>query len=150
MIFSYGYGQQQNWRLQEIQANWQQFQSPCCWGNTTRCTLPNAAHPWLHAKPLDATIGQVPAPYWPGSHHGQQFQMKHKITIKTKLLPRFLTVDRRKKAKKFRDLKRTLYSRHWCNKLRTNVQHHYSSWRAQLHFELSNVVNGQKIEKLTA
>ncbi len=24
----------------------------------------------LHAKPLDATIGQVPAPYRPGGRHG--------------------------------------------------------------------------------
>ncbi len=28
------------------------------------------------------------------------------------------------------------------------MNHYYSSWRAQLHFELSNVVNGQKIKKL--
>ncbi len=30
------------------------------------------------------------------------------------------------------------------------MKDHYLSWRAQLHFELSNVVNGQKIEKLLA
>jgi hypothetical protein len=35
--------------------------------------LPNGAHPWLHVKPLDATIGQVPAPYCPGGCNGQQF-----------------------------------------------------------------------------
>jgi hypothetical protein len=32
---------------------------------------PNGAHSWLHAKPLDAAIGQVPAPYRPGGHHGR-------------------------------------------------------------------------------
>jgi hypothetical protein len=37
---------------------------------------PNAVHPWLHAKPLDAAIGRVPAPYCPGGHHGQGFQKK--------------------------------------------------------------------------
>ncbi len=34
---------------------------------------PDGAHPWLHAKPLDATIGQVPAPYLPGGCHGRRF-----------------------------------------------------------------------------
>jgi hypothetical protein len=57
-------------------------------------------------------------------------------------------VDQLKKAQQFQDPKQTLYSRHQCNKLRTNVKPHYSSWRAQLHFELSNVVNKQKFEKL--
>jgi hypothetical protein len=71
-----------------------------------------------------------------------------KNTNKTQLLPNFITVDRRKKARHFQDLKRALYSRHQCNKLRTNVKDDYSSWRAQLHFELSNIVNGQKLEKL--
>ncbi len=71
-----------------------------------------------------------------------------KNTNTTQLSLSFLTVDRRKKAKQFWNPKRTLYSRHWCNKLRTNEKHHYSSWRAQLHFELSNVVSGQKFKKL--
>ncbi len=71
-------------------------------------------------------------------------------TNKTQLLPSFLTLDRRKKAKQFWDPKQTLYSAHWCKKLHTNVKHYYSSWRAQLHFELSNVVNGQKFKKLLA
>ncbi len=113
-----------------------------------RGTSPNGGHPWLHAKPLDATIWQVPAPYCPGNRHGRQFRMKQKNTNKTHFFPSFLTVDRRKKAKQFQDPTWTLYSRHQCNKLRTNVKHFYSSWRAQLRFELSNVVNGQKFEKL--
>jgi hypothetical protein len=64
---------------------------------------PNGAHPWLHAKPLDAAIGQVPAPYCPGSHHGQRFQKEKKNTTKTQLLPSVLTVDQCKKAIKSQD-----------------------------------------------
>ncbi len=131
-----------------MQANWWWFRSPCNQGDTAQCTLPDGVHLWLHAKPLDAAIRRVPAPYCPGGCHGCRFQMKPKNTNKTQLLSSFLTVDRRKKAKQFREPKRTLYTRHWCNKLHTNVQPHYSSWRVQLHFELSNVVNGQKFEKL--
>ncbi len=113
-----------------------------------RGASPNGAHPWLHVKPLDAAIGWVPMPYCPCGCHGRRFWMKQKNTNKTQLLPSFLTVDWRKKAKQFQDPKLTLYSRHWCDKLLTNVMPHYSSWRTQLHFELSNVVNGQKLKKL--
>ncbi len=148
MLFSYGYGRQRNQRLQKMQANWQQFWSPCHQGNTARCTLPNGAHRWLHTKPLDAAIGQVPAPYCPGGCHGRRFRMKPKNTNKTQLLPSFLTVDWCKKTKQFGDSKQTLYSHHWCNKLRANVKQYYSSLRAQLNLELSNVVNGQKFENL--
>jgi len=38
---------------------------------------PNGAHPGLHSKPLDAAIGRVPAPYPPGSRHGQRIRIKH-------------------------------------------------------------------------
>ncbi len=92
--------------------------------------------------------GQVPALYCPGGPHFQRFLMKQKNTNKTQLLPSFLTVDRCKKARQFQDPTHTLYSRHQCEELRTNAKHDYSSWRAQLHFELSNVVNGQKFKKL--
>ncbi len=149
MLFSYGYGQQRNWWLQKMQANWQWFRSSCRRGDMARCALPNGAHPWLHAKPLDAAIRRVPMLYCPRGRHGQRFWMKPKNTQKTQLLPSFLTVDLHKKAEQFWDLKHTLYSGHWCNKLHTNVNPHYSSWRAQLHFELSNVVNGQKFKKLS-
>jgi hypothetical protein len=117
------------------------------WGDTAQCALPNGAHLWLHAKPLDAIIRQMPAPYCSGGRHGHRFPMKPKNTNNTQPLPSFLMVDQRKKAKQFRDPKQTLYSHHQCNKLHTNVKHHYLSWRAQLHFELSNVVNG-KIQKV--
>ncbi len=113
-----------------------------------RGTSPDGAHPWLHAKPLDAAIGQVPMRYCPDGRHGRRFRMKQKNTNKTQLLPSFLMVDRHKKPKQFQDPKLTLYSSHQCNKLRTNVKHHYSSWRAKLHFQLSNVDNGQKFKKL--
>jgi hypothetical protein len=33
---------------------------------------PNRAQLGLHCKPLDAAIGQVPAPYCPGGCHGQR------------------------------------------------------------------------------
>ncbi len=117
--------------------------------NFARCALPDWAHPWLYAKPLDAPIRQVPVPYCPGGRNGWRFQMKPQNNNKTQLLPSFLTVDWCKKAKQFRDPTRTLYSRHQCNKLHTNVKPHYLSWRAQLHFELSNVVNGQKFKKIS-
>ena len=131
-----------------MQANWWQFWPPCHRGNTGQCALLDGVHPWLHAKPLDTAIGQVPMRYCSGGRHGRWFQMKQKNTNKTQLLPSFLMVDRHKKAKQFRDPKRTLYSSHRCHKLRTNVNHQYSSWRAKLDFELSNIVNGQKFEKL--
>jgi hypothetical protein len=35
----------------------------------TRGTLPNGTHSWLHAKPLDATIGRVAAPHTPAGRH---------------------------------------------------------------------------------
>jgi hypothetical protein len=39
-------------------------------GSTTRGTSLNESHPGLHLKPLDATIGQVPAPYCTNDRHG--------------------------------------------------------------------------------
>jgi hypothetical protein len=125
-----------------------QFRWPCRYGGAMWGTLPNGAHLWLHAKPLDAAIGQMPTWYCPGGRHGQRFRMKQKNTTKTQLLPSFLMVDRHNKAEQFRDPKLTLYSSHRCNKLGTNVKHHYLSWRAKLYFELSNVDNGQKFKKL--
>ncbi len=146
---AYGCGQQWNRRRKQIHVKRWQFRWPCGYGGAMRGASPDGAHPWPHAKPLDATIGQVPAPYHLGGCHGWRFWMKQKNTNKTQLLPSFLTVDRHKKAEQFRDPKRTLYSCHRCNKLRTNRKHNFLSWRAQLHFELSNLVNGQKFKKLS-
>ncbi len=101
MIFSYGWGRQQNWQLQKMQANWRWFRSPCRHGNTAQCTLPDGVHLWLHAKPLDAAIRRVPALYCPGSCHGQRFWMKHKNTNKTQFLPSFLMADDTKKLNSF-------------------------------------------------
>ncbi len=125
-----------------------QFWWPCGYGGVMWGASPNGAHLWLHAKPVDATIGRVPTPHCHGGCHGWQFRMKQKNTNKTQLLPSFFMVDQRKKAKQFWDPKGNLYSRHWCDKLRTNMKHHYLSWSAQLHFELSDVANGQNFEKL--
>ncbi len=99
-----------------------QFQWPCGYAGAMWGALPNGAHPWLHAKPLDAAIGRVPMPYCPGSRHGWRFQMKHKNTNKAQLLASYLTVDWRKKAKQFWDPKRTFYSAHQCNKLCWKLQ----------------------------
>jgi hypothetical protein len=64
-----------------------------------RGASPDGAHPWLHAKPLDAAIRQVPMPYCPGSTAMvDDFEQKRKNTTKTQLFPSFLTVDHRKKA----------------------------------------------------
>ncbi len=68
-----------------------------------RGALPDGVHPWLHAEPLDAAIWQVPMLYCSGGRHGRQFLMKQKNTNKTQLLPSFLMVDRRKKARQFTD-----------------------------------------------
>ncbi len=142
--WSYGCGQQWNWQRQKIQFKCWWFWWPCGYGSAMQGT----AHPWLHAKPLDAPIRQVPMWYCPGGRHGPRFRMKQKNTNKTQLLPSFLMVDRHQKAKQFWDPKLTLYSSHGCDKLCTNVKLHYLSWRAKLHFELSNVDNGQKFKKL--
>ncbi len=143
---AYGCGQQQNQWRQKIHSNASNFDGHA--DTVVRCGAPDGAHPWLHVKPLDAAIGRVSMLYCPGGRHGRWFWMTQKNTNKTQLLPSFLTVDQCKKAEQFWDPKQTLYSRHWCNKLHTNVKHHHSSWRAKLHFELPNVVNGQKFKKL--
>ena len=41
-------------------------------GGEMQGTSPNGAHPGLHSKPLDATIGQVFALHRPGGRHGQR------------------------------------------------------------------------------
>jgi len=40
----------------------------------------------LHSKPMDATIGQVPALYRRGGCHGRRFRIKHTKHYKTQLL----------------------------------------------------------------
>ena len=41
---------------------------------------------WLHAKPLDAAIGHVLAPYRPGGRHGHRRRRRVKTQHKTQLL----------------------------------------------------------------
>ncbi len=74
--------------------------------------------------------------------------LKKKNSNKTQLLPSFHMVDWQKKAKQFRDPPGTLYSHPWHDVLWPLPLRHYSSWRHYLHFELSNVENGWKFEKL--
>ncbi len=117
------------WRCDEGHiAQWSASVASC---KATRCCHQANAHAVLPWRPPWLTILN-----------------ETKNTTKTQLLPTFLIVDRHKKAKQFWDSKQTLYSSHQCNKLRTNVKHHYLSWIAKLHFELSNVVNRQKFKKL--
>ena len=59
---------------------------PCRGVHTTRVTSPDGAHQWLHAKPLDATIGRVLAPYRPGGRHGHRRRRRVKTQHKTQLL----------------------------------------------------------------
>ena len=49
-------------------------------------TLPNGVLPWLHAKPLDAAIGQVPMPQCSSGCHGRQICCKTQNTNKTQFL----------------------------------------------------------------
>ncbi len=47
---------------------------------------PDGAHWWLHVKPLDAAIGHVLAPYWPGGRHGHRRCHRVQNTNKTQRL----------------------------------------------------------------
>ncbi len=61
------------------------FRRPCIYGGAIRGLLPNGAHPQIHAKPLDAAIRQVPAPYCPDSYHGWRLQKEEKTLTKHNL-----------------------------------------------------------------
>ncbi len=123
MVFSYSYGQQQNWWCKQMQENHWQFQSPWGCGSTMRFSLPNGAHPGLHLKPLDAAIGQVPVRYCPGGCHGWRYQMKCKNTNKTQLLASNYCTLFVHNPSNFCYPKWTLYSAHRCNKLHKNMIH---------------------------
>ncbi len=62
------------------------MRQPCRRGDTARGTPPNGAYWWLHAKPLDAAIGCVLAPYWLGGRHGHCPCRRVQNTNKTQLL----------------------------------------------------------------
>jgi hypothetical protein len=64
-------------------------------------TRPNGTHPLLHAKPLDVSLGECPCSIAPVAAIVNDFKKNKKNTNKTQLLPSFLTVDQRKKAKQF-------------------------------------------------
>ncbi len=63
-----------------------QFRLPWRCSGTTRGASPNRARSGLHWKPLNAAIGKVPAPYCPGSCHGQRIRWNNTNTNKTQLL----------------------------------------------------------------
>ena len=70
----------------KMQANRRRFRWPWRCSGTTRGTSPDGAHRWLHAKPLDAAIGRVLAPYRPGGRHGHRRRRCVKTQHKTQLL----------------------------------------------------------------
>jgi hypothetical protein len=51
-----------------------------------RGTPPDGAHRWLHAKPLDAAIERVLAPYRSSGRHGHHRHRHVQNTNKTQLL----------------------------------------------------------------
>ena len=75
-----------------------------------RRTLPNRAQPGLHAEPLDAAIGKLLAPYFPGVS-AMVIDGSDTTNTHTKLVAlRYITAYA-KLVKK--DTKDTLYSSHW-------------------------------------
>jgi hypothetical protein len=89
-------------------------------------TQPNGAYQWLHAKPLDAAIGRVLAPYQPGGRHGHCRCRCVQNTNKTQLLASDYCTFLLAELSILVTQKGTLYSRHRCNKLRNNVRCHDS------------------------
>ncbi len=77
MVFTLGCWRQRNWRQKKMQGKCWWFLSPCGCGGTMQGTPPDGAHPGLHYKPLDAAIGQVPAPNCPSGHLGRRIHWKH-------------------------------------------------------------------------
>ncbi len=72
-----------------------------------RGASPNGAHPWLHAKPLDAASGKCLRRIAPAAAMIDNVEKK-KNTNKTHLLPSFRMVDQQEKAKQFQDPSGTL------------------------------------------
>jgi hypothetical protein len=105
-----------------MQGNWQRFWLPCCRVDTVRCALPNWAHLWLHAKPLDATVGQVPTPHCPVGRHYWQICCKTQNTKKTQRLTSNYRTFLLKNPKHFWDPKWTLHSAHRCDKHRKKIE----------------------------
>ena len=126
------------------------------------------------SKPLDAAIHWVPAPFAPAATMVDKFKWNTQNSDKTQLLASengtfwslvvyenfgtqngsttYLLIHRNANygitMSWCHSWHFLLYSAHWCNKLRLNVKCHDWSWRAWLHFYVSNVARGQKLEKL--
>ena len=69
-----------------MQANCWQYFLPCRCGGAMLGASPNEAHPGLHLKPLDVTIGQVLALHRRGGHHGRRIWSKTQNTKKKLIL----------------------------------------------------------------
>ena len=112
--------------------------------STTQGTLPDGAHPGLHSKgqwmpqPVECLCRIALAAAMVNT-----FEWNTQNTNKTQLLVLISSC-----LWEFQDPKQTLYSAHWCNMLCLNVKRHNWRWRACTHFQLSNLVRGQKWEKL--
>jgi hypothetical protein len=61
----------------KMQANRRRLRWPLRCSGMTRGASPDRAHKGLHSEPLDAAIGQVPAPYHPDGRHGRRIRIKH-------------------------------------------------------------------------
>ncbi len=68
------------------QVNCWRFRLPWQCSGTTRGASPDRAHPGLHLKPLDVTIGRVPAPYCPGGCMVNKFEWNTQNINKTQPL----------------------------------------------------------------
>jgi hypothetical protein len=70
MVFSLWLWSRTKSMQQKINVECWQFRRPCGYGGAMQGALPDGTHPWLHAEPLDAAIGQVPMLCCPGGRHG--------------------------------------------------------------------------------
>jgi len=53
------------------------IQQQCGCGGAMRGASSDEAQPWLHSKPMDATIGRVIASHCRGGCHGRRFRIKY-------------------------------------------------------------------------
>ena len=118
-----------------MQASCWQFRLLCGCGGTTWGASPDGAHPGLHGKPLDAAIGQVPAPYRPGATMVDIFFDNTQSTIKTPFLAiNYGTIQSLVVYENFSPKTKPSTQLIDATKLRINVRQHDSSWSAQLNF----------------
>ncbi len=149
MLFSYGNGQQ---RINDNEKCWQIARNfDCHVDAAVRCGAHRQMEHiqgfnWSHRMlPLVECLSCIA----PAAAMVDEFERNTQNTNKTQLLASnyvrcFLIASC---LWEFWDPKWTLYSAHRCDKLCLNVKHHDWSRRARGHFQLSNVVRGQKVKK---